>query len=732
MQEIIKRDGSKQQFNSEKLIDAVFKSYNAKGYEGLPIELIDSLKSLAYEIQESNKHWTVEEIQDSVEELIAMEGDFEVARAYILHRNTRRIIRESKKKISFGFSFDKEFVDLYESYASSEDKIKFLEIEGIAPDNLDIPLQSKKFFSSRLSDVSIDANANANSLDSKDPNTYHAEVTKGILKLEGNYLLWREINKEEGLNIANDALRRIWDGELYLNDFSGVGIQVPYCFSFSTSRLMTEGRTWGQLLSSKPKTARSFISQVVETALDITQTQMGALAIADLIINYAFYSKNENLTEKQIENDFQYFIHIMNNKFRVSGQSPFSNISLFDKHNLNAMFGEYVYPDFSKPDFEYISKLQDIFLKFFAAGDPITGQRYRFPVVTASIIFDPKNGYDLDMDFVKMVSEYTYDNGSVNIYASDDIGKVASCCRLINDFKLLAGGDSFGNGGTSIGSLRVCTVNLASYGIQADRSEEKFIEILDENLGVATIILNAQRRIVHKRAKDGFLRFVSNGYMNIDKHLFSTFGINAISEAALFVTGEEIHKSTESKEFAKKVLSHIKDYSFKMIDKFSLPYNVEQIPAESASPKNALKDQIKYSKEIQPFPLYSNQFVPLWSDIEIFDRIKIDGEFSKSLSGGGISHLNMSEPLSCPEDMTRIIKFAIESGNEHFAINYNFAICENEHSTVAGNNAKTCSVCGGKIVDSITRVIGYFTPVSSWNKTRREIEHGMRVFKKSI
>ena len=626
--------------------------------------------------------------------------------------------------MKFELSFPKEFTELYEEYLNDPTKRKLIAIEGITPEYMDIPALSKKYFTENLADVSIDANANANALDNKNPNSYSAELSKGFLKLEGYYLIFRELEKRLGLERAKSLIKSVWDGDLYIHDASGPMIQSYYCYAYSTSRIMTEGRPWGQLHSKKPKRARQFMAQVIETTMDFSQQQAGAVAIADVIINYAYYAKRETLSDKDIENDFQNLIHILNQQFRVSGQSAFVNISLFDKHNLKSLFGEAVYPDFTHPDVEYVMKLQRIFLDFFSKGDPISEQPYRFPVVTCAFINDEKNGYPLDGEFLSYVCERTYQNGCTNIYISDDIGKISSCCRLQSDLKQLKGGDSFGNGGLNVGSGRVVAVNLASIGLQS-KTEEEYFSTLESRLEDSKEILLAHRSLLHKRASAGFVPFISRGYVNIDRHLFSTIGINAIAEGVMFLTGKELHRDDGAKELAKRILKRIKDFSYECIDSTGFPFNVEEVPGESLAPKHALKDKIRYE---QPLVIYSNQFVSLWADVDLFDRIRLEGEFSKSLTGGGIAHLNIEHVLASPEEMEKLVRFAISSGLEHFAINYAFNVCENDHSFVGGNHEINCPICGGKVKESLTRVVGYFTPVSAWNSVRREIEFGMRKF----
>ena len=325
-------------------------------------------------------------------------------------------------------TFPQEFIDLYNKYHTSEKGLKYLKIEGIDRDKLDIPAMSRAYFSNdNAADVSVDANANANAGENRNHNNYVSEITKPTVKLENYYLIYRELEKQYGSERGISILSKIYNGSYYLHDSTAV--QIPYCYAFSTYRLMTEGRTWGQLKSLPPKRAKSFIAQCIETVMDLSQEFAGAITPSDMIVNYAYYAKKENLTKKEIENDFQSFVHIVNNAYRTNSQSPFTNISLFDKNNLRLLFEEYFYPDGTKPDFEYITKLQYIFANFFSKGDPCTdGGIYRFPVVTFTFLIDDKNGCPIDTEFLENVCKYNFEKANFNIYLSNSVGKIASCC----------------------------------------------------------------------------------------------------------------------------------------------------------------------------------------------------------------------------------------------------------------------------------------------------------------
>jgi len=87
------------------------------------------------------------------------------------------------------------------------------------------------------------------------------------------------------------------------------------------------------------------------------------------------------------------------------------------------------------------------------------------------------------------------------------------------------------------------------------------------------------------------------------------------------------------------------------------------------------------------------------------------------LSGGGIVHGTIGESVT-KEQAKEIINYAIKVGCEHFALNAIYSKCENGHMNMG--DITSCPICSAKIVEKYTRIVGFFTPVSSWNKTRRE------------
>ena len=614
-------------------------------------------------------------------------------------------------------TFSKEFLEVYSQMADA-----VLELEGIAPHHLDIPNMAQMYMNKRTADMSVDDNANVS--ESKAYGNYLSEIAKSWYKLLGYYELYQILVKEVGSDKAAELMTSVWYGDLYFHD--STSIMVPYCWAYSTSFILFEGSKWGQLHSLPAKRRRSFLDQVKEVTIELAQQAGGAIAIGDFFVNYAYFVKKEGLDlskesdRKKVENDFQSLVNTLNKKLRPSFQSPFTNLSIFDRTNLEHLFTDVCYPDGSKPDFDLVERVQRIFCEWFKDGDPVSGLPYRFPVVTLNIRID-QNRQIIDRDSFEYFSKINLEKACFNIYISSS-NKIASCCRLVNDLEL-AGVDSFGNGGVSLGSHRIVTLNLARIGKLSRKSEETLFKLLQKNLDDSKVLLNAHRKLLKSNIAAGFLPFFNYGIMH-ESRMFSTFGLNGVYECVNEMGYTML--SDEGKSLAHRIIKFIKDYSHQAYKETGNPFNIEQVPAESLAVKFAAKDKLLYGMD---YSLYANQFIPLWVDCDISERVKLDGEFSRALTGGGISHLNVGEKLTHADQMERLIKYAIDCGCEHFAVNYNFCRCKSGHVTIAGQ-VQSCPICGAQIIDYLTRIIGYFTPVSAWTKAR-QIEHKERVFKKN-
>jgi len=662
--------------------------------------------------------------------------------------------------IRVDMAFPKEFVDLYNRFNNTQKGKEFLELSGISRNKLDIATISKDYFKNHTSDVSVDPNANVGQR--KSLNTFTSEITKGLMKLDGYFLLWKYLEREFGIEDANKLISDCISGKYYPHDLTK--INVPYCVAVSTFNIMIKGRPYGTLRSKPPKRSSSFIAQCIEHLMSMSQEFAGAVAFGDLLVNYSWYINKESHGyfeqlpcvnigscfststlpktkrddygreyielkeepfdwEKKIENDFQSFIHVTNNNFRIGGDSPFSNISLYCRQTLKNMFEHYRYPDGTSPlDItDTIMKIQNIFMKFMAKKDPITNIPYRFPITTVSLFVDGETREVGDIQFLEDLAENNSE-GIFNIFITNDKARIASCCRMINNKTELMkykGIDSFGNGGLNLGSHRVVTINMVRVA-RKSKSIEDFKDRLKSAMYGTAKILVSHRKLIKNRIEQNFLMFFKPlKWLDLDTMFFSTIGLNGIYEAVKYLGYDLI----ENQECAIDVFKFCTEVLNELAGQYQIPFNLEQIPGEGAAINMAKKDRVYFGENESL--LYANQFVPLWEDIDLISRAKIDGKLSKYFGGGVISHLNISSKAS-KQQMINLIKFAASCGLDHFALNACFSKCVNDHVSVTSGNV--CQECGESIVEKFTRVVGYLTPVKNWVRERREFEFPKRKF----
>ena len=636
--------------------------------------------------------------------------------------------------------------NLQQKYNIVDDDIvaKILTIHGLNKDNFDFVSTMERLLSEKLNDVSIDDNSNKNETTIEG---LFSEISAPIKKAVGYDYLHRQIKLLYGKKEADRLMGEMIDYSLALSDSSNI-LKV-YCFSLDASKIVTCGRDFGVLHSKPAKRVSSYISALCETVHQLSSHLAGAIAIGTFFLDIAhllMYNENVKYDDlfdikqrKQIENEMQQFVHSVNHLSRNGQESPFTNVSIFDREKLKVFLEDDGYgwyfskkPDwnknYTKDDIiDYIIEIQNIFLDFFDKGDPIqNGLPYRFPVTTLNISKN-ESGQILDRQFVKNVCDR--DIFRYNIFASEGT-KIASCCRLISNIEMMefaAQANSFAGGaGVSIGSHRVCTINFMRIALECKTFDE-FIVKLNSRIEDAGKILKSHKQLIDVLSKNGLQQFVSNGWINSSR-LFSTWGILGITETINHIlnTYEDIKNAADGNNFD-SICSNILTITNEGVNKFStengLIGNIEQIPAESMAHRLPKVDKLLFGEENNPYVLYSNQFIPLWEKKSIYSRLDEDGKFNSLITGGGIVHCNVDGKITSFQ-AEHIIKYAIAAGCEHFAINAIYSKCEAGHVSV-GKLTK-CPICNKDIVDKLTRVVGFLTPVSSWNAPRREWEFDRR------
>lgn len=280
--------------------------------------------------------------------------------------------------------------------------------------------------------------------------------------------------------------------------------------------------------------------------------------------------------------------------------------------------------------------------------------------------------------------------------------------------------NSFGAGSSKIGSLGVVTANLPRAAHLAGGSYDDFVDRVHDLFIMAQRINACKRKLVKKRIELGAAPLYTHGYMDLKKQ-YSTFGIVGVNEAIQLLGGDIL--KPESQEEVSDLLDYISVWCDEAESDEHAPHNVEQVPAESSAVKLAQKD--KFLGMDFGVPLYSNQFIPLTTKADMYDRLRLQGMFDARLSGGAIAHINVGEPIEDTDTLVHLMEYAAKCGVVYWAINYRLYCCPKKHTWVG---TEICPVCGEHWENEITRVVGFFTTVKNWNPVRRTEDWPNRQF----
>lgn len=620
-------------------------------------------------------------------------------------------------KATQGFDerFVRKLVELQDEYGT-----EIFDIDGIGPKSLDIQSFHNKFFSNlKIADVTVDGNSN---VDNNTVLSFEQEQSKALHRLYGYYSIWNKIvsNPNGGVKRANKVLESCIVGPLKIHDLHLVN--KSYCYGFSLDEMVLRGLPFVHRVKiGPPRHLTSFINLTIQFIAYACNQIAGAIALPDFFVYLDYFARKdygENYLDKEdvckiIKQELQSLVWSMNFEFRAC-QSAFTNLSMFDKYFMNYLFEKTVYPDNTFPNHNSISRLQEFYMRWFA--EISKEQTFTFPVNTVNMYKD-ENGEIMDKEFLDIVSEINCYNGMFNIYTGD-VSSISTCCRLRSDTGKLGYQNSLGAGGVSIGSSRVVTLNLAHIAYRSEDNTD-FMKKLETYATQAQDILSAHYNIIEDNIKMKKLPLYFYNFMHHTRQ-FSTTGFIALNECCE-IMGYDI-ASKDGLEFAVNVLSKLNDINTAMSKKDGRIRNLEQIPGESAAVSFAKKDKLLFNNH--PYKIYSNQYIPLWKNVDIHERIRLQGIFDNMVGGGSIAHLNTSDPL-VKEQMKTLITSAAKAGCIYYAVNMAMARCKTCGKLFIGKFEK--SPCHNAEMTYYMRVVGFLTPVDSWIEARRE-EYNDRQF----
>lgn len=574
---------------------------------------------------------------------------------------------------------------------------------------------------------SVDANSNVTN---KNVATLAAELNKDINVQIKRYCISQKIKELFGEDLAKEYNRQIENHEIYIHDESHPFFD--YCASVTLYPFLLNGLKGLGGESVAPKHLESFCGSFINLVFALSSQLAGAVATVEFLICFDYFARKDygdNYLEthkKIIENAFQQIIYSMNQPASARGfQSIFWNISIFDDNYLKSLFGEFVFPDFSKPNFETVKKLQAFFMDWF--NEERRRALLTFPVITAALVVD-ENG-PIDQEFLDMCADQDSKGNSFFKYESDSVDSLASCCRLRNQLQDNTFSFTLGAGGTQAGSINVITINinrLVQNTVRQNKDIETELKLQVEKIHKYQV---ATKAYYMDYFDAGMMPLYTLGFLSLDRK-FLTVGINGFVEAAEF-KGLAIDNNQEYLDFTSKLLKVIYDTNKEGKAKYGVMFNTEFVPAENLGVKNYAWDKADGYVVPENRDCYNSYLYKVEdSEIDAIDKFILHGKQNlQYLDGGSALHLNLEE-YPTKESYKKLYCVAAKTGCNYWTTNVLVTICE-DCGYIDKHTRHECIKCHSKNVSHATKVIGYLRKISNFSPERQK-EADKRFYTKAI
>lgn len=548
---VVKRNKTVQPFDWGKIDLAITKAFHAVN-EPIDMDILSDVKDELY----FNNIISVEEIQDQIEKALMACDYYNVAKAFILYRQKQAELRTLTSK--------KQFIKDYAKASNAATGSKY------------------------------DSNANVTE---KNIVTLNGELFKGDIIKVNRTILTDKIREMYGEDLAKEYIQMLESHVLYKHDETSI---MPYCVAITMYPFLLEGLQPIGGLSAKPKNLDSFCGMFVNLVFAISSQFAGAVATGEFLMYFDYFARKEwgddywkrpeemvdkhRNIDKTLEQKFQQIVYSINQPAAARNfQSVFWNISYFDKYYFEGLFGEFVFPDGSKPQWDSLNWLQKKFMSWF--NEERTKCILTFPVETVALLTD---GEDIrDKEWADFTAEMYSKGHSFFTYTSDSADSLSSCCRLRNEVSDNQFSYSLGAGGIATGSKSVMTLNINRLVQDAVNKGYDMIDYLRSQVQKVHKFQTAYNELLKDYLKDGLLTVYTAGFINLKKQ-YLTVGVNGVIEAAEFL-GIEVSDNDTYREFMQSILKAISDENRKARTK-ELMFNTEFVPKTCGHVKPNLID----------------------------------------------------------------------------------------------------------------------------------------------
>ncbi len=596
---------------------------------------------------------------------------------------------------------------------------------------------------------SLEVNENANRY--LGPGSFFAWLLEEKIKYESIQLLPRHI------------ARAHMDGLIYIHKLPH-SVYIPYCTGHSISRLLRKGLRTPTVVSRPARHLDTLVDHIANYLITAQHYFTGAQAFSSVEWYSGPFIRRDGLGFKDVKQQIQRLLFNLNYPTRIGLQTPFTNFTITmdaPKKMMEedrAVYGGEdagVLGDYEEEAKLFLKALSHVLLE----GDSV-GQPFTFPIptlmATASWIWEDPELHELIFKVASKRGSFYW----LNTRMVDPDASFALCCRLAIDKNELK--HVFNNGSKFslkrdlgvakedywsrierqrfgglwampdvTGSVNVVDINLPRLALEARGEESRFWELYEERLKLVKEAVEwfRNRYVSILKQAPGFYGLIAEYMEEFPSSHFNTVGIIGLPEASAILMGEpklwldgNRKDWLRAAELMRRMVEFATDRAREWMRETGVPWNVEEVPGESAAPKLALKDMKLYpelAEYLPAEPLYSTSVAPYYTDsMTIPDRIEVEARVQKYFTGGVMMHLFLGEEAD-PEALAKLAKRIVETDIVYWSFTPAITHCNDCGATVTGLY-RACPKCGSGNVDVWSRIIGYYRPLRNWNPYRRK------------
>jgi len=572
------------------------------------------------------------------------------------------------------------------------------------------------------------------------PNKENANVPHGPEAT--NLTLAENIKKEYALlNVFSqpigDAHMR---GDIHLHDLGFV--DRPYCSGQSLEYIKKFGLSLPNALSiAKPaKHPEVLLAHMVKFAAALQSNFAGAIGWDAVNIFFAPYLVD--LSDREIKQLAQMLIFEFSQQAVArGGQAIFSDINLYwevPKHfedvpaiGPGGVYTGKTYEEYRGEAQKFVWALFDVYQEGDGTGRPFFFPK---PLVHITEKFFATEGHE---DFLNHICNVAGDKG--NTYFVFDRGrtaKISECCRLsfkLDDQDL---NDAREPWRMRYSALQNVTLNLPRLGYLSDGDDATLFSRISDLMDLTVRAHREKKAFIEQllsqeeKSPLSLLTMNKDGapYLKMQRASY-LIGMLGLNELVHIHTGEELHESNRAFKFGLKVISHMDLLAKKLSKEHGMRFVLEQTPAESTSYRFARLDLKYHAPRARQFvkgdldtgeTYYTNSTsFAVSAHMNPIDRVIKEGLFHPRIEAGALTHIWLGEARPSKESLANfVVKTFRNSLNDQITFSPEFTNCLHCGVTTRGLKDR-CPACGSNKVEGITRITGYFTKISSWNKGKR-------------